>query len=116
MKAFNLEEAKAGKPICTREGAIVKFIAHVPEAAEDYRVVTLGDKGIVFCYTEKGCLYSGDTLSDKDLFMQPVKRTVWVNLYKDGTCQRYSEESAADNYGKYEARIGDKAYPIEIED
>lgn len=118
MKAFNLEEAKAGKPICTRDGDPVKFIVHVPEAVSSHQVVVMRDDGQLSTHTEHGRYYATNDLGDhRDLFMQPVKRTVWVNLYKDGSCSnQYCEESAADRHGRYVARVGDKAYSIEVED
>ena len=121
MKAFNLEEAKAGKPICTRDGVVVEFIAHVPGAVYNNRVIVLHQQsGMLLTTTEEGHYYVNTSKDGRDLFMQSTKRTVWVNLYKDGTCSiQYREEHIANMYGKYEMRIdriGDKAYPIEIED
>ena len=53
-KPFNLEEAKAGKPICDLTGARVKFIAHVPEAPKIERVVVLYPGVGVVAYDEGG--------------------------------------------------------------
>jgi len=83
MKPFNLEEAKAGKPIVTRDGRKAKFIAHVPEAAEHSRVLFL-QNGHIYARAETGG-YDGVSKTDKDLFMaEPpkVKREGWVNVYK----------------------------------
>lgn len=38
MKPFNLEAAKNGAPIITRNGRPAKFVGHFPENAEDQRV------------------------------------------------------------------------------
>ena len=37
MKPFDLEAAKAGAPIVTRDGRSAKFIAHVAEARNKYQ-------------------------------------------------------------------------------
>lgn len=42
MKPFNLEEAKAGKPVCTRDGRIVTFIREINSSGIDpYPVVAI---------------------------------------------------------------------------
>jgi hypothetical protein len=59
----------------------------------------------------------GGGIATKDLFMAPRKRTVWVNLYSDNTRPAWhyeSQEKADRNIGP--GRIGDRAYPIEIEE
>ena len=51
-----------------------------------------------------------------DLFMAPIKRTVWVNLYGrqlESVC--HSTEEDADKHASSD-RIGGKAYPLEIEE
>jgi len=50
--------------------------------------------------------------------MAPRKRTVWVNVYPDGTnCHAgaYETEAIANNYASHQ-RIGNRAWPLEIED
>jgi hypothetical protein len=39
MKPFNLAAAKAGAPIVCRDGTQARFLAHVPEADDGYRVI-----------------------------------------------------------------------------
>lgn len=78
MKPFNLEEAKAGKPIITRDGTEAKFIAHVPEA-EDNKVVILID-GVILTIQENGRLTNSyDTVSD--IFMVSPKM-LSINSYE----------------------------------
>ena len=43
MKPFDLEAAKAGAPIVTRDGRPAKFIAHVAEAHPSQRLLVLID-------------------------------------------------------------------------
>ena len=39
MRPFNLEAAKAGAPLVTRDRKRARFLAHVPEADEGYRLI-----------------------------------------------------------------------------
>ena len=115
MKPFDLEAAKRGEPIMTRDGREAKFIAHVPEAAAAQQIVYLVEGEI------KTNWVTGERNKDvrytTDLFMAPKKRTVWVNLYSDGEAfYHYTQEEADDlDSGSKEDRIGGKAYPVEIE-
>lgn len=116
MKPFDLEAAKRGEPIQTRDGRKARFIAHVPECHQLHRVLALVDgETFVQAFTEAGRYAKRDD-SAEDLFMAPKKRTVWVNLYYDRllpSCWYYSEEYANRYAGR---RIGNRAYPVEIEE
>lgn len=115
LKPFDLEAAKRGEPIVTREGRPVKFIAHVPEAVYNCRVVTLTDN-VIRTHLENGRYYS-DGEASLDLFITPRKRTVWVNLWEDKREAHYynSKETADDCWGGA-PRIGNRAWPLEIEE
>ena len=115
MKPFDLEAAKAGAPLVTRDGRPAKFIAHVAEAQPSQRLVVLID-GAVHTKFENG-KYAGspDIVSDNDLFMAPVKRTVWVNVYGCGGATWYDTETDADDCTRGN-RLGGRAWPIEIEE
>ncbi|HDR9003039.1 TPA: hypothetical protein QDA99_006598 [Burkholderia vietnamiensis] len=81
MKPFDLEAAKRGEPIVTRDGRSVVFVAHDPSFTETHRVIVrVEGTGSPRCYLESGAYYKGDT-NDLDLFMAPRKRTVYVNVY-----------------------------------
>jgi hypothetical protein len=71
MKPFDLQAAIAGAPIETVEGTSVKFIAYVKEAVFDERTIVLAPFGRIILYRE-------DT---EELFMAPVTKTYWVNVY-----------------------------------
>lgn len=117
MKPFDLEAAKRGEPIVTRDGRPVKFIAHVPEANDGARVVVMFD-GEIESHWEDGSYYTKSAASRNDLFMAPRKRTVWVNVYPpDTNCfgGAYETEAIANNYAGRN-RIGNRAWPLEIED
>jgi hypothetical protein len=81
MRAFNLEEAKAGKPLVTRDGRDAKFIAHVPECIFNRRVLIHVDKCMmVYEFPETGLLMDG-LENSCDIFMKTVKKTVYANLW-----------------------------------
>lgn len=109
MKPFDLEAAKRGEPIQTRGGRPVNFIAHVPEAEESDRIVVL-EAGFV----------AG--MSERSVFMVPSTCTLWLNVYvSDG---RYTvgvfptKENAEKAYleGPIATRVGNRAWPLEIEE
>lgn len=118
MRKFDLEEAKAGKPLVTRGGQDAKFIAHVPEV---HQVVVLVGESI-WSLCEDGIYGACKNPGALDLFMKPTKRTVYVNVYKSNVmhsgfstyaypCEE-SAKFAALNYGDAVAT----AVPIEIEE
>lgn len=85
LKPFDPEAAKAGAKVVTRDGHAVRIICY-DRKNEEYPIVALvgEDEGAVFSYSSGG-RYLEPNLTDHnlDLFMAPVKREVWVNLYRD---------------------------------
>ena len=114
MKPFNLEAAKAGAPIVTRDGRPAKFIAHVAEAHPNQRLLVLVDGDVHIRFDNGQFDSSSDVMSDHDLFMAPVKRTVWVNLYKYHTAIWHDTKKEADDGARGNC-LGGRAWPIEIE-
>ena len=82
MKPFNLEAAKEGKPIVTRDGQVAKFVAHVPEAREDQQLVILIN-GTVCTRSDTG-LSSVGWKTSGDLMMAEEEVTVYFNEYENG--------------------------------
>jgi len=122
MKPFDLEAAKRGEPIQTRDGRPVKFIAHVPEATESQRVLVLIDEAVCFRYSTGSFLSRNPDRAD--LFMASRKRTVWVNLYRPyaddysygqpATC--FATKELADGSTSVNKRVGNRAWRLEIEE
>ena len=118
MKPFDLEAAKRGEPIVTRNGHEAKFIAHVPELAKAHRVLyTVPNNDYALSCAEDGRHYTSSQ-SSYDIFMAPKKRTVWVNLYprKSLVCNEWYDSEREANIYCTTDRIGGKAYPVEIEE
>lgn len=55
LEPFDLERAKAGDPIITQAGIKARYVGHVPEAREHYRVVVVVDgEDMPWTYAENG--------------------------------------------------------------
>lgn len=96
MKPFNLEAAKAGKPVCTRDGRKARIICF-DKKKDIYPLIALvTDKDgyeIIIPYKADGV---HPTIPNNDLMMLPEKKEGWVNIYKEGVDQYiYNNEKAA---------------------
>ena len=99
LKPFNLEEAKQGKPVCTRDGHPVRLLCF-DYKDRDYSIVGLisyGEYESVATFTEEGKWSKDRTYSSCDLFMAPVKHEGWINIYPNNcsSCQIYPTEKDA---------------------
>lgn len=85
MKPFNLEEAKAGKPVCTRDGRPVRIIDFNIKS-ETYPILALVDNGIEEIpqtYTKNGKWNDQEQKADYNLFMKETKKRGWINIIKN---------------------------------
>lgn len=83
LKEFNLEAAKAGKPVCTRDGRKARIICFDTINKGNYPIIALlEDKGCeaIFYYNKDGKCNVGTEI---DLMMLPEKKEGWINIYKD---------------------------------
>ena len=82
LKSFDLEAAKAGKPVCTRDGRKARIICF--DRVGDFPIVALTDDRD---YKEEGVnLYDINGKGSNecfDLMMLPEKKEGWVNVYYD---------------------------------
>lgn len=90
MKPFDLEAAKAGKPVCTRDGRKVRIISFDRKflfKGVSYPIIALvedtaKEETIYYGYNEKGkTLIENDTPYKDDLMMLPQKKEGWINIY-----------------------------------
>jgi hypothetical protein len=81
MKPFNLEEALSGKPVVTRQGLPVTKIVHFENTHNDYQLFGVVDNQIE-SWTIQGKYYKIYDSHNKDLFMLPEKKSIWVNVYE----------------------------------
>ena len=89
LKEFDLEAAKAGKPVCTRDGRKARIICF--DKQNDYypiiALVTVDEKECIFQYTNKGEYLDGnDNTRCNNLIILLEKKEGWVNVYKGSGC------------------------------
>ena len=105
LKEFNLEAAKAGKPVCTRDGRKARIISF--DAKCDKPIVALiydCNKETVLQYLENGRFFV-DQIDKYDLMMLTRKKEGWVNIYRDfedPVCCVYPTEKEALEDGETE--------------
>ena len=88
LKPFDLEAAKAGKPVCTRDGRKARIICFDVKAKKPIAALITNDD------TEEVHFYYDNGRSDQyqeyryDLMMLPKKKEGWVNIIKTATPKR----------------------------
>ena len=86
MKPFDINLAKQGKPVCTKDGREARIICF--DAMGKYPIVALvktikGDQEYSADYTIEGHYYGSNNPGDMDLVMATKKKKGWINLYKN---------------------------------
>lgn len=86
LKEFDLEAAKSGKPVCTRDGRKARILCYDFKQNEEYPIlVAVENKDGKEC----ALLYSNDGISEmykssnNELAMPPEKKEGWVNICRD---------------------------------
>lgn len=85
LKPFDLEAAKAGKPVYTRDGRKARIVCFDRIDARPILALvpsTDGKGEDVFDYFVSGKRIANSLESDLDLMMLPEKKEGWVNIYK----------------------------------
>ena len=114
MKPFDLEAAKDGAPIQDSRGNLLEFLMWAPGSLGGINVIIRDHEKRITLLSDDGKLAEAYPAV---IFMAPIKRTVWVNLYGqqlESACHP-TEEEEADKRARPN-RIGGKAYPLEIEE
>lgn len=99
LKPFDIQKAREGKPVCTRDGRKARILCYDFKQNEEYPIlVAVENKDGKEC----ALLYSNDGISEmykssnNELAMLPEKKEGWVNIYKEGVDQYiYNNEKAA---------------------
>ena len=83
LKPFDLEAAKQGKPVCTRDGRPARIICFDAKFPETGNIVTLVEKkGVettLYHYNDGRCSIG----RGYDLMMLPEKKEGWMNVYRN---------------------------------
>ena len=85
LKVFDLQQAKDGKPVCTRDGRKARIICFDRINAKPILALvpsTDGKGEDVFDYFVSGKRMANALESDLDLIMLPEKKEGWINVYK----------------------------------
>lgn len=89
LKPFSIESAKAGKPVCTRNGRKARIICFDAKFPQTGNIVALVEKKngeeITLYYYDDGHCSIGN---DYDLMMLPEKHEGWVNIIGGPGCDR----------------------------
>ncbi len=86
MKPFDLEKAKAGASICTRNGSKARIVCFDANNKRFPLVALIkgSDNSDEYpvCYDKEGNFFDGEKDHPKDLCMVGIKKEGWINLYK----------------------------------
>jgi hypothetical protein len=80
MREFNLADAKAGKPVVTRDGRATRFMGIVNGKSPVFAVTFSDGSEVVYTYEQSGKFTNNPFL---DLVMKPEKKEYWVNVYRE---------------------------------
>lgn len=103
MKPFDLEAAKAGKLVCTRDGRkarIISFDRKFLFKGVSYPIIALVEdtakEETIYGYNEKGkVLIEDDATYKDDLMMLPQKKEGWIIIHKEAIYDKETAEKIA---------------------
>ena len=85
LKPFDIQKAREGKPVCTRDGRKARIVCFDRKGYNMFPIVALimnGDReSDIYTYRPNGTWDNSGNESDKDLMMLPEKKEGWVNVY-----------------------------------
>ena len=125
LKEFDLEAAKAGKPVCTRDGRKARIICFDAKSEQpiialvsEQPIIALVEDNhfgeIITQHHENGAISESETrTSNSDLMMLPEKKEGWVNVYKGGLLDTKSYNTKKEAFDK--ASPKDYIYTVKIE-
>ena len=96
IKPFNLEAARSGKPVCTRDGRKVRIICFDRINGDYYKIVACvtafdGDFEEVLFYGIDGYIVDSQNPKDADLMMLPEKKEGYAVIFKDNLLRTEKE-------------------------
>lgn len=100
MRPFNLEAALSGEAVCYRSGEPVSFLLDLSSTCPKFDktrdpILAFNEEGISSSHQTNGKYFKDRSTSPYDLFMAPVKKYAWLNLYPGGKAFYYSSEEEA---------------------
>lgn len=104
LKPFDIQKAREGKPVCTRDGRKARIICF-DRRGDKFPIVALLDgcneehSEVAETFTNEG-LYEIGKKSSNDLMMLPEKKEGWVNVYKGGLLDTKSYNTRKEAFDK----------------
>ena len=96
LKPFDIQKAREGKPVCTRDGRKARIICF-DKKNDYYPIIALVEtegKECIFQYTSNGEYLEGnENNSHSNLMMLPEKKEGWINVKKDASLFKSREEA-----------------------
>lgn len=83
LKPFNIQKAREGKPVCTRDGRKARIICFDAKGDPCPIIALVEENNIESAYRYDKNGQNAYKKSELDLMMLPEKRSGWVNVYKD---------------------------------
>ena len=85
LKPFDIQKAREGKPVCTRDGRKARILCYDLKGAE-YPIVAAVETRDCFaesiCGYDKNGRFDHNTENNNDLMMLSEKKEGWINVYK----------------------------------
>jgi hypothetical protein len=126
MKPFDIELAKQGKPVCTRDGRPVRILCYDFKSLENTPIVALirlneHQEGVVHYYIDGKHFENG--INDLDLMMVSGQKEGWINVCRDREDNKpfchhgkiFETKEDARAYLKQMATMAPKTFPNVIE-
>lgn len=103
LKPFDLDKAKEGKPVCTRDRRKARIICFDSNGGRP--IVALitecdNEEEIPYKYHCDGSYNCQSVPSDNDLMMLPEKHEGWVNVYKGGLLDSKAYDTRKEAFDK----------------
>ena len=100
LKPFDLEAAKAGKPVCTRDGRKARIICFDAKGDPCPIIALVEENNIESAYRYDKNGQNAYKKSELDLMMFPEKKEGWVNVYKGGLLDTKSYPTKKEAFDK----------------
>lgn len=114
MKEFNIQKAREGHPVCTRDGRKARIVCtDYKSIGADRPILALieqeNDTEEVVAFKNNGS-FGALGISDYDLMMATTKHEGWVNIYRDGGWFGTSVKVYQTKEGAIKEAVNDKTY------
>lgn len=85
MKPFDIQKARDGAEVCTRDGRKARIICFDANNTRPIIALVEEDYGIEFAegYCKDGHCFNSEINTPNDLMLAAEKKTAWVNVYRD---------------------------------